>query len=82
MQAKITMEIDPSELYDETDLFMGLKAIEQGVIGVHRGLEQCLVRGEDGEPTAEIEGMLQKIARTIGEIERRILLGNLTVIRK
>lgn len=82
MQPKITMEIDPSELYDETDLFMGLKAVEAGIVAIHNGLNQCLIRDERGEPTTEIEDLLQKMVVPLGLIERRVLLGNLSVIRK
>ena len=82
MIPKITLELDPSELYDETDLVMALRALRAGLASVDHGLMRCLVLGKDGEPTDEIERLLANLGRKLVAIERRVLLGNLTVIRK
>ncbi len=81
MLPKITMTIDPHELYDETDLLMGLKAVQGAVSAIQTGLSQCVVRNEEGKVTAEIEGMLQKIARSLDAVGRQIIGGTLTVQR-
>lgn len=82
MKPIITMQIDPHELYGETDVFMGLKALETAVNGILKGLEPCIIRDEDGKPASEIELVLSKMSTDLDLIIRRILLGNLTVIRK
>lgn len=82
MQPRIILEINPSELYDETELFMALRSLQVGLIGINTGLCQCVVRGEKGEPTDEIEKLLNELATKLDIVERRILLGNLSVMRK
>lgn len=82
MQPKITMQIDPSELYDETDLFMALRAIDVSLYGISNGLDQCVVRDEKGDSTSEIQDFLTDLAGKLDVIGRRVLMGNLTVMRK
>lgn len=82
MQPRITMQIDPSEFYDETDLFVALRAIDVSFYAISNGLAQCVVRDEKGNPTSEIQDCLTDMAGKLDVIGRRVLLGNLTVMRK
>jgi len=82
MQPKLTIEMRPDELYDETDLFIALRSVEVTLTAISRGLDECIVRGEKGDPTSEVEDLLRELATKVGAIGRRVLQGNLSVMRE
>lgn len=82
MKAKIIIEIDPGELYNEMDLLIALKAIATALTEINNGLAQCTVRGADGAPTPEIDQLIKHLESSVSSVMKQILLGELMLNRK